>query len=166
MNLDGKRLDGYVRFIRTAMDTLGQSLSEALVSIPEDFREAARRRWEEESVQIVRIPAAMLSASGGRRPWSTQWDSAEGFYWRRLRNYLLDAVGRSESAITVLDDESDRVLRQLEDPRVSGPNRFEVKGLVVGYVQSGKTANFSALIAKSADLGYKLVIVLSGIHTS
>ena len=166
MNLDGKRLDGYVRYIRTAMDTLGQTLTEALVSVPDDFKEAAQRRWEEESVQIVRLPAAMLSASGGPRPWAAQWDSAEGFYWRRLRNYLLDAVGRSETAITVLDDESDRVLRQLEDPRATGPASFEVKGLVVGYVQSGKTANFSALIAKSADLGYKLVIVLSGIHNS
>ena len=36
----------------------------------------------------------------------------------------------------------------------------------MGYVQSGKTANFSALIAKAADLGYKLFIVLSGIHNA
>jgi len=36
----------------------------------------------------------------------------------------------------------------------------------MGYVQSGKTANYCSLIAKSADLGYKLVIVLSGIHNS
>ena len=166
MNLDGKRLDGYVRYLRTSMDTLGQALPEALVNIPEEYKEAARRRWEEESVQVVRLPAAMLSATGGPRPWSAQWDSADGFYWRRLRNYLLDTVGRSESNITVLDDESDKVLRQLEDPRSGGPSSFDVKGLVVGYVQSGKTANFSAVIAKSADLGYKLVIVLSGIHNS
>ncbi len=38
-------------------------------------------------------------------------------------------------------------------------------GLVVGYVQSGKTANFTALIAKAVDAGYKSIIVLSGIHT-
>jgi hypothetical protein len=42
----------------------------------------------------------------------------------------------------------------------------DVKGLVVGYVQSGKTANYSALIAKAADVGYRLVIVLAGIHNS
>ncbi len=36
----------------------------------------------------------------------------------------------------------------------------------MGYVESGKTANFCALIAKAADVGYKLVIVLSGIHNS
>ena len=37
---------------------------------------------------------------------------------------------------------------------------------MVGYVQSGKTANFSALIAKAADAGYKIVIVLSGLHNT
>ena len=35
-------------------------------------------------------------------------------------------------------------------------------GLVIGYVQSGKTSNYIALCAKAADYGYNLVIVLSG----
>ena len=35
-------------------------------------------------------------------------------------------------------------------------------GLVVGYVQSGKTANYSGLIARAADSGYKFIIVLTG----
>jgi len=36
----------------------------------------------------------------------------------------------------------------------------------VGHVQSGKTANFSALIAKAADAGYRVCIVLSGLHNT
>jgi hypothetical protein len=36
----------------------------------------------------------------------------------------------------------------------------------VGYVQSGKTANFTALAARASDVGYRLIIVLSGIHDS
>jgi hypothetical protein len=36
----------------------------------------------------------------------------------------------------------------------------------VGYVQSGKTANYTALVARAADAGFRLVIVLSGIHES
>ena len=32
----------------------------------------------------------------------------------------------------------------------------------MGYVQSGKTTNFTALIAKAIDAGYRLIIVLSG----
>ena len=47
-----------------------------------------------------------------------------------------------------------------------GERAFRTQGLVVGHVQSGKTANYSALIAKAADSGYRLIIVLTGIHNS
>ena len=40
------------------------------------------------------------------------------------------------------------------------------RGLVVGYVQSGKTANYTAVMAKAADAGYRLFIVLSGLHNN
>jgi hypothetical protein len=43
---------------------------------------------------------------------------------------------------------------------------FQCRGLVVGYVQSGKTANFTAVAARAADVGYRLIVVLSGIHDS
>ncbi len=49
--------------------------------------------------------------------------------------------------------------------RLTDPTRVEVKqtkGLVVGYVQSGKTANFTGVIAKAIDAGYRLVIVMTG----
>ena len=37
------------------------------------------------------------------------------------------------------------------------------KGMVVGNVQSGKTANYIGLISKAADAGYKVIVVLAGI---
>lgn len=49
--------------------------------------------------------------------------------------------------------------------RLSDPTRTEAygaRGLVVGYVQSGKTANFTGVAAKAIDAGYRLVIVLGG----
>ena len=42
---------------------------------------------------------------------------------------------------------------------------YQAKGLVVGYVQSGKTANFTGVIAKAIDAGYRLIIVLTGRRT-
>lgn len=36
--------------------------------------------------------------------------------------------------------------------------------MVVGRVQSGKTANYTALIAKAVDAGYGLIIVMTGLH--
>lgn len=38
--------------------------------------------------------------------------------------------------------------------------------MVVGQVQSGKTANYIGLICKAADAGYRLIIVLAGMHNS
>jgi hypothetical protein len=52
----------------------------------------------------------------------------------------------------------------MKDPGQNFP--FQVRGLVVGYVQSGKTANYTAVAARAVDAGYRLVIILSGIHDS
>ena len=51
----------------------------------------------------------------------------------------------------------------LENP---GQSEFRGRGLVVGYVQSGKTANMEAVIAKAVDAGYRFVIVLTGMTNS
>jgi hypothetical protein len=64
------------------------------------------------------------------------------------------------SALAGLDESTTQVVERLTDPqRVEAR---QAKGLVVGYVQSGKTANFTGVIAKAIDAGYRLVIVLTG----
>lgn len=163
MPLGGDPIDDLLRVVRVHIDALGESLEDALRIVPEEAREAVRARYEEEVAQPIRR-THLLSGSGGPRAWFKDWRPSEGYYWRRQRQYLLDELGRSESELDLLDDASDKVLSHLEDPLPSGPAQFRVVGLVLGYVQSGKTANYSALIAKAADLGYKFVIVLSGLH--
>lgn len=69
-------------------------------------------------------------------------------------------LGKPE--IELLDETTTEILNLITDP---GHLRFPTihcKGLVVGYVQSGKTASYSALIAKAIDCGYKNIIVLTG----
>lgn len=83
-------------------------------------------------------------------------------FWPPLKKFLLEGKKWPASTVDSVDRESTNVMRRL--PPVFG--LVDVKGLVVGYVQSGKTANYSALIAKAADVGYRLIIVLSGIHNS
>jgi hypothetical protein len=48
-----------------------------------------------------------------------------------------------------LDETTDQILEELEDPERDGP--WDRRGLVVGHVQSGKTANYAGLVAKAAD---------------
>lgn len=165
MSSGGEQVERYLRVVRAHMDALGQGIDEALQVVPSEHRDAVRVRWEEQSAQRIR-PAVVLSGSGGPRAWFEAWDPSTGYYWRRQRAYLIDYVGRSETEIESVDDSTDKILAHIEDPRADGPAAFRVQGLVMGYVQSGKTANFSALIAKAADLGYKLFIVLSGIHNA
>lgn len=154
-----------LRVVRTFMDQLQEDLSTALGHIDPAMRDAVRDRWEHDhDVTLRRVN--VLTGRGGRRGWFDDWDPAAGYHWPRLRSWLLSHRGRSEREIEALDDASDQILAHLEDPRPEGPAAFRVQGLVLGHVQSGKTANFTALIAKSADAGYKLVIVLSGIHNS
>lgn len=38
--------------------------------------------------------------------------------------------------------------------------------MVVGHVQSGKTANYTGLICKAADASYRLIVVIAGIHNN
>lgn len=99
----------------------------------------------------------------------TEWepDSKKRFYWRKQREFLMTTLerknGQEESSriINSIDFETDTILKNMENPLRSD---FDSRGLVVGYVQSGKTANFTALIAKAADAGYRFIIVLAGIH--
>jgi len=160
------RFEGALRIVRLSVDSgLATTLEEAVEHIPEDLRDEVYDQILRDR-DVVFLRPHVLTEEGGPRAWAADWDASEGYHWQRLRYYLLETVGRSAPEIDALDKASDAVLRHLEDPRPSGPREFRVQGLVLGYVQSGKTANFSALIAKAADLGYKLVVVLSGIHNS
>lgn len=160
-------IENYLRAVRSLIDTLDVSLDEAMdmSRVPADLRENVRVRYEEETALPIRR-ANVLSGQGGPRAWFEDWDPSTGYYWRRQRSYLIDRIGWNQAAVGSLDDATDRILSHLEDPRPQGPSQFDVRGLVMGYVQSGKTANFCALAAKAADVGYKLIIILSGIHNS
>ena len=66
--------------------------------------------------------------------------------------------------IAATDEATDRIVGLLEDPAKTGA--WKRRGMVVGHVQSGKTANYTGVICKAADAGYRLVIVIAGIHNN
>jgi hypothetical protein len=89
---------------------------------------------------------------GGPKSDSTLWQSFKS---------AIQAEGKlDENDIDVLDDFTTRILSRMPAP---GRSSFSGRGLVMGYVQSGKTTNFMGLAAKAADEKYKMIIVLSGI---
>ncbi len=82
------------------------------------------------------------------------------YNWHRLANYLEYTKKWTTDTIRSIDSESTEVVSLLANPL---KDKFSYRGLVVGYVQSGKTANMTATIAKAVDAGYNFVIILAGL---
>lgn len=85
-------------------------------------------------------------------------------FWDHYSQYLLHRKQWTRTTVDALDRFSSLVLCRLEDPLRPGP--WDRRGMVVGSVQSGKTAHYTALITKAADAGYKLFVILAGVHNS
>lgn len=85
-----------------------------------------------------------------------------GYYWLRYSRYLEDLKHWPFDTIKSIDSSTNEILKSIGNPNKQ--TEFNSRGLVLGYVQSGKTANFTGLINKAYDVGYKLVIVLAGMH--
>ncbi|MFI2475548.1 Z1 domain-containing protein [Nocardia xishanensis] len=121
--------------------------------------ESATVKLVEAVIPVVKaVPPVVISETFV--PWYTP-ASQQGrpWYWPSYRG-VLARNGWSEESIAGLDIATDNVVERLADP--TRADAYQSKGLVVGYVQSGKTANFTGVIAKAVDAGYRLVIVLGG----
>lgn len=79
-----------------------------------------------------------------------------------FRRYLLDHRGWNRSTVESLEEVSRDLVRRLPSPDAAPA--FQCRGLVIGYIQSGKTATMAALIGRAADQGYKLMVVLGGLY--
>ena len=100
-------------------------------------------------------------------PWLNEkranLDFANGF-WGRYKEYLEIEKNFAPDVINKLDRLTDSILDNLFDPSLK--ITINKKGLVVGQVQSGKTANYTGLVCKAADSGFKLIIIMAGIHNN
>lgn len=98
----------------------------------------------------------------GYIPWldsvknSVSWIHRDAYHL-----YLLNNKKWNPRTIRDIDKYSDIILDHMRNPKLPS---FNCKGLVIGDVQSGKTASYTDLINKSIDVGYKLIIVLAGVH--
>jgi hypothetical protein len=144
--------------IEAAVDQCGALFPEGLA---EDARERIIIELETRIVIKIGKPTKLVDERG-HVPWYFGDRKLERRYFQRYSDLLRLEEGWPQASIESLDESTDQILEELEDPdREEDWNR---RGLVVGHVQSGKTANYAGLIAKAADAGYKLIIVLAGMH--
>lgn len=114
---------------------------------------------------VFSADGTILQDPTGHEPWlanrtkDIDWD-----FWTRYEMYLEQEKQMPPMVLSRLDSLTSTTLGYLEDPARQGP--WDRRGMVVGQVQSGKTANYTGLICKAADAGYKLIVVMAGIHNS
>lgn len=123
------------------------------------YYEVVRKEVQANHVTTI-LPLHMLSKT--KKSWLSEKVFGD-IKWNYTERYLeyLRSNGRADSVVNEIENSSLKILGRLGNPNSSKP--FFIKGLVDGDVQSGKTGNFNAVINRSLDAGYKLVIVLSGI---
>ena len=119
---------------------------------------------ELETVHGVTMRDGASLQETGFEPWledaRSGWDP---YYWERYRQLL---VSRDFSArvLATMDSVTDRILGLLENPVREGA--WDRRGMVMGHVQSGKTANYTGVVCKAADAGYRVIVIIAGIHNN
>jgi hypothetical protein len=96
-----------------------------------------------------------------------KWVDRDSIKWVYSEAYaeFLRNEGWAPQMVQSLGDVTSKILGHLQNPLSEGTN-WNRRGLVIGHVQSGKTANYTGLIARSADAGYKFIVVIAGIHNN
>ena len=95
------------------------------------------------------------------KPWYTpQIQRSGAFYWPAYERYLMNKSGWDAESVADLSSATTDIVQRLSDP--ARAEAYQSKGLVVGYVQSGKTANITGVLARAIDAGYRLLIVMTG----
>lgn len=149
--LDYKDADGQTTFARTAARRVSVYVA---LGLSHDSADAFSER-----VLVFEAPAVVISKAFER--WYPEARKLRtSVYWDDYEAYLRDTKHWSAEAISSLDETTTEVIERLSDP--VRETAKQTKGLVVGYVQSGKTANFTGVVAKAVDAGYRLIIVLTG----
>lgn len=101
------------------------------------------------------------------KEWYNNQDVKDPFFWNRYRQYLIEKSSIDIKSINLMDMKTlPDLLNCLGNPKEEFEGKRLRKGLIIGDVQSGKTATYIGMITKAADAGYKVVILLAGITES
>ena len=121
------------------------SAMEGLEDIPEKIKqqvvEELECRWHTANEE------SSIVHDDQHRPWLPNAKQVRPMpYWDRYREYLGDTKGLPKNVVAAIDDATDKILDHTSDPE--SELNFDKRGMVVGHVQSGKTANYTGLICK------------------
>lgn len=117
-----------------------------------------REKKAEEETEEIRYLSGQAIIYGSGEENESRVSTDPNSAWQLYRKKLL-GDGFKEETVDLMQETTRKILKKLSnDTSMIKP----VKGLVIGNVQSGKTANMAALMAMAADCGWNMFIILSG----
>ena len=126
--------------------------------------DAERLALEFEHIHGVTMEIGSALEDPGFEKWlDSSKANIDFYYWERYRSLLIDK-DFSAQVLATLDSVTDRTLGLLGNPQKEG--KWDRRGMVVGHVQSGKTANYIGLVSKAADAGYRVIVIIAGLHNN
>jgi len=142
------------------VNQLKQSLNVDYPVTDNEF-EYIKRRLKANIVVAMDIGVVIIDQKQLHKSWLPERRSElDFFFWKRYKRYLEEIKFWNPRVTGNLSRISDEIVDLLGDPKVN--YKFQRRGLVLGDVQSGKTANYTAICNKAADTGYRVIIVLAG----
>lgn len=138
-------------------DVLRKVFAEIYPLSDEEFK-SLKKRLPEHIIHSIGYADTLRSRDSEHQVgWYLQSDN-DGYFWNRFRTYLNKKW--SISVVDRLHKTTDDIMDDLGNPKAEEP--FQRRGLLLGDVQSGKTATYTAICNKATDSGYRVIIVLAG----
>ena len=141
------------------VDELRQAMA-TLYPVSDEQFEAIRTKLRKNVVVKPEL-GVLLRDKQRHQPWlASRRAELDFFFWNRYKKYLEEVKHWNPRVTGNLGNDSDEIVDNLGDPR--SEEAFQRRGMVLGDVQSGKTANYTAVCNKAADAGYRVIIILAG----
>lgn len=145
--------DGIADKLRASLDSF--------CHVTDEEYEEIKRRLKINIVVKMEIGTVIIDRKRPHQSWlPARRSKYDFFFWNRYKKYLENVKHWNPRVTGNLGRVSDEIVDLLGDPESTDP--FQRRGLVLGDVQSGKTANYTAICNKAADTGYRVIIILAG----
>jgi hypothetical protein len=155
--------DGIVKEcdLSKALDSVLPNLAQVFeISVNDELKEFVSKYLLSIIPVVMNTGRYLTDKKTRHEPWveeiETDWECYKAY------ERILTEDGLPATVVMTIGKDSLKILDLLGNPR--SDENFDRRGLVLGHVQSGKTSNYAGVIARAADAGYKLFIVIAGIH--
>lgn len=128
--------------------------------VTDDEFESIKKRLPENILHTIGYADTLRKRDGSHQCGWYKASENDGYFWNRYKEFLSVTKKWSKHVVERLHKTTEDIMDDLGNPQCDEP--FQRRGLLLGDVQSGKTATYTAICNKATDSGYKVIIVLAG----